>query len=74
MYLLVDHAKAYIEEKGVNKYLIFDSTVENKELLKKYNEVWSGIKNKIKEVSSDKCHYEKDYMKIMCAVYLPAHY
>ena len=33
-------------------------------LLKKYNDVWNGIKDKIKEVSSDKCDYEKDYMKI----------
>ena len=64
LYLLVNHAKGYIEEKGVNKYLIFESTDENKELLKKYNYVWNGIKNKIKEVSSGKCDYEKDYMKI----------
>ena len=35
LYLLVNHANGYIEEKGVNKYLIFDSTDENKELLKK---------------------------------------
>ena len=48
----------------MNKYLIFDSTDENKELLKKYNGVWNGIKNKIKEVSSTECDYEKDYMKI----------
>ena len=34
LYLRVDHASGYIEEKGVNKYLIFDSTDENKELLK----------------------------------------
>ena len=53
-----------LKKKGVNKYLIFDSTDENKELLKKYNDVWNGIKNKIKEVSSGKCDYEKDYMKI----------
>ena len=33
-YLLINHAKGYIKEKGVNKYLIFDSTDENKELLK----------------------------------------
>ena len=26
LYLLVTHANGYIEEKGVNKYLIFDST------------------------------------------------
>ena len=31
---------------------------------KKYNDVWNGIKNKIKEVSSGECDYEKDYMKI----------
>ena len=62
--MLVNHASGYIEEKGVNKYLIFDSIDENKELLKKYNDVWNGIKNKIEEVSSGECDYEKDYMKI----------
>ena len=63
LYLLVNHANGYIEEKGVNKYLIFDSTDENKELLKKYNDVWNGIRDKIKEVSSGECNYEKDYTK-----------
>ena len=33
-YLLINHASGYTEEKGVHKYLIFDSTDENKELLK----------------------------------------
>ena len=64
MYLIIAHANGYIEEKGVNKYLIFDSTDESKELLKKYNYVWNGIRDKIKEISSDECDYEKDYMKI----------
>ena len=59
LYLLVNHANGYIEEKGGNKYLIVDSTDENKELLKKYNDVWNGMKNKIKEVSSDECDYDK---------------
>ena len=35
LYLLINHANGYIEEKGVNKYLIFDSTDDNKESLKK---------------------------------------
>ena len=48
LYLLIDHASGYIEEKGVNKYLVFDSTDENKELLKKYNDVFNGIVDKIK--------------------------
>ena len=64
LYLIIDHASGYIEEKDVNKYLIFHSTNENKELLKKHNDVWNGIRDKIKEVSSGKCDYEKDYMKI----------
>ena len=39
MYLRVDHVNGYIDEKEVNKYLVFDSTElhstdESKELLK----------------------------------------
>ena len=64
LYLYVNHASGYIEEKGVNKYLIFDSLDENKELLKKYKVVFNGIKGKVKEVSNDESDYEKDYMKI----------
>ena len=64
LHLLIAHVNRYIEEKDVNKYLVFDSTDENKELLKKYNDVFNGIMDKIKEVSNGECDYEKDYMKI----------
>ena len=64
LYLRVDRVNGYIEEKGVNKYLIFDSTDENKELLKKYSDIFNGIRDKIKNVSSDECGYEEDYMTI----------
>ena len=64
LYLLVNHANGYIEEKGVKKYLIFDSTDENKELLKKYNDAWNELKNKIEEVSSGEYDYEKNYIEI----------
>ena len=64
LYLFIDHANGYNEEKNGIKYLIFDSADENKELPKKHNDVWSGIKNKIEEVSDSECHYEEDYMKI----------
>ena len=64
LYLQITHANGYIEEKGVNKYLVFHSTDENKELLEKYNYVFNGIRDKTKEVCSDECYYEKDYMKI----------
>ena len=46
----VNHTSGYIEEKNGNKYLIFDDSVdENKELLKKYTNVWNGIKAKLKQ-------------------------
>ena len=51
--MLVNHGKGYIEEKSVNKYLIFYPTGEN-----------NRIKNKIKKVSSVEYDYEKHYMKI----------
>ena len=35
------------------------STDENKELLKKYNDVFSGIRSKIKKISEAECDYEK---------------
>ena len=44
--------------------MVFDSTDENKELLKKNNDVWNGIRDKIKKVNSGECDYERDYMKI----------
>ena len=49
LYLLVNHANRYTEEKGVNKYLIFGSTDENKELLKNYNDVLMESKTKSKK-------------------------
>ena len=42
LYLLINHTNGYIEEKNGNKYFIFNSTDENKEVLKKYADVWNG--------------------------------
>ena len=64
LYLVIAQRSGYIQEKDVNKYLVFNSTDENKELLKKYSDVFNGIINKIKKISGDECDYEKDYMKI----------
>ena len=40
------------------------TTDENKELLKKDNDVFNRIRDKITEINNNKCEYEKDYMKI----------
>ena len=67
LYVLVNHANGYIEEKNGNKYLVFDDFVnENKELVKKYVDVWDGIKNKIKAINGGKENdYGKDYILTM---------
>ena len=64
LYWQIIHANGYIKVKSGSKYLVFDSTDENKELIKKYQDDWSGIKNKIEAISSSDCDYEKNYMKI----------
>ena len=40
------------------------STDKNEELIKKHNDVFNGITDKIKEINSNECDYEKNYMKI----------
>ena len=63
LYLGITRANGYIEEKDANNYSVFDSTDENKELLKKYN-YFNGIRDKIREINNSECDYEKDYVKI----------
>ena len=65
-HLLVNHASGYIEEKNGNKQLISDYSVnENKALLKRYADVWDGIKNEIKAINGgEESNCGKDYMKI----------
>ena len=58
LYLGITHANEYIEDINENKYIIFDSMElhsmdENKELLKKYNDVFNWIMDEIKEISND---------------------
>ena len=64
LYFRIDNASGYIEEKESNKYLIFESTDENKELLKRYNDVFNGLIDKIKKVDNDWLEYTKNYTKI----------
>ena len=52
-------------KKNESKYLVFDSTDENIEVLKKYIKLWNGIKNEIETINSGKKgEYGKDFMKI----------
>ena len=65
LYLIIGKVDRYIEEKNESKYLVFDSTDENKEVLEKYTELWDGIKNEIETINGGKKgEYGKDFMKI----------
>ena len=70
LYLIIGKVDGHIECNSVqknngNKYLVFDSTDENKEVLKKYTELWDGIKNEIETINGGKKgEYGKDFMKI----------
>ena len=46
------------------KINIFDDTHENKELLKRYDDVFNGIMDKFKKIDDDWLEYSKEYMKI----------
>ena len=65
MYLIIGKADGYIEEKNKSRYLVFGSTDENKEVFKKYRELWDCIKNEIEAINGGKKgKYGKDFMKI----------
>ena len=42
------------EENNENKYLVLDDVDENKEVSKKYEEVWEGIKREIETINGGK--------------------
>ena len=53
---------SHFEEKSGNKYLNLDDINENKEVLKKDEKVWDGIKKGIETVNfGKKIEFEKDF-------------
>ena len=64
LYLHIDNATGYIEEINEDKYLVFGAGDRNKKLLKRYNDVFSGIISKVKEIDEDCLEYLKDYVKM----------
>ena len=65
LYLVIHRVNGFLEEKNKNKYLNITSTGSDNEVLKKYEEVWSGIKDCIAKINNNKLEiYAKDYMKI----------
>ena len=51
---MIDKMNGHFEEKNGNKHLVLDDIDENKEVSKKYEEVWNGIKKEIEMINGGK--------------------
>ena len=60
----IHNASGYIEEINEDKYLFFYIRDENKELLKRYDDVFNGLIDNIKKIDDDWIEYTRDYTKI----------
>ena len=59
---MINEMNGYFEEKNENKYLVLDDIDENKEVSKKYEEAWDGIKKDIETINrGERVEYEKDF-------------
>ena len=62
LYLMINKMIGHFEEKNENKYLVLDDVDENKEVSKKYEEVWEGVKKEIETINGGKkVEYGKDF-------------
>ena len=62
LYLMINEMIGHFEEKNENKYLVLDDVDENKEVSKKYEKVWEGIKNEIEAIDGgEKIEYGKNF-------------
>ena len=61
---MIDKMIGHFEEKNGNKYLVLDDVDENKEVSKRYEEVWEGVKKEIETINcAEKIEYGKDLKK-----------
>ena len=62
LYLMINEMIGHFEEKNENKYLVLDDVNENKEVSKKYEEVWEDVKKEIETINGgEKIEYGKDF-------------
>ena len=66
LYLTFRYVNGYFEDINGNKYLTLVSTNESKDKIKKYEELWSKIKDLSRSVTknSDDYDYDEKYVKI----------
>ena len=64
LYLMINEMIGHFQGKNENKYLVLDDVDENKEVSKKYEEVWDGIKKDIETINGgERVEYGKGLNK-----------
>ena len=64
LYLIFNKVNGYFEEINTNKHLTLVPTNESKEKIKKYEELWSKIRDLIRSITKNSDDYDQTYMKI----------
>ena len=64
LYLISRYVSGYFEKINGNKYLTLVPTNESKEKIKKYEELWSEIRDLIRSITKNSDDYDEKYMKI----------
>ena len=64
LYLIVNKMNGYFEEINGNKQLTLVTTNESKEIMEKYKELWTKIKDLIGSKTDNWDDYDEKYMKI----------
>ena len=59
---MIDEIIGHFEEKNEKKNFVLDDVNENREVSKKYKEVWEGVKKEIETINGgEKIEYGKDF-------------
>ena len=61
LYLIFRNVNGYFEEIDKSKYLMLVPTNESKEKIKKYEELWSKIRDLIRSITKNSDDYEEKY-------------
>ena len=64
IYLTLNKVNGYFEEINGNKYLTLVPTNESNEKIKRYEELWSKIRDLIRSVTENSDDYDEKYIKI----------
>ena len=64
LYFIFNKVNGYFQEMNGNKCLTLVTTNENKEKIKKYEELWSKVRDLIRLITRNLDDYDEKYMKI----------